>query len=430
VNDWNIEVIGPKVILYNSFKAHKGHIMDLVEIVSRSAIVTCSLDHKIKLWDLFNGTKIGSLKPKHKSGVRGLDYTPDFSGVLISIAHETRIKVWSTEVALHRAYIGDLEGHTGPIIGAKFIKQSPYLVSIDDRLSIRIWDIRSMNSMQTILEQSKKFLCNGICTLGEQHKFVLFGKRLILYDTAVHKIEQNDLKALDDSYPFQAVFNRHYKIIIIVTKIDVRLHDCRTGQVMKIYSQFAINNKPVTLTSFCMEDNHRKFYIGDNTGCVRTYNVGSGVFIKSVTGDDQPKRKDTDISCSKLIQCKREVSGLEFIDEDQLLVTSSLDSIINVYDEKDPDMSKRLRSIHGGYGDSSITCMKYSGHLSLIATGTSNGCVIVWDYERTRIEGICSAHTREITELQFVETYPLLLSCSADGLIHLWGVRGISSKLK
>lgn len=428
INDWNIEVVGARVTIYNSFKAHKDHIMDLVEIMSRSAVVTCSLDRSIKLWDLFNGTKMGSLKPKHSAGVRGLDYTPDFSGVLVSVAHESKIKVWSTEVSLHRAHMGILEGHTAPLVSAKFIKLSPYLVSIDERLSIRVWDVRSLSCMQVILEQSKKFLCNGICTLGEQHRFLLFGKRLILYDTAVEKAGQSDLKVLEDSYPFDAEFNKHYKMIVIVTKIDVRLHDCASGQMVRIFSQFASNSRPVTLTSFCMEGNHRKFYVGDNSGSVRTYNVGNGVYIKSVTEGEQMKGKDPDVS-SQPIQNKREISGLEFVDADQLLISSSLDSVINVYDEEDPDMSVCLRSTQGGSGESPIVCMRYSEHLSLLATGASNGSVVVWDYERTRVEAVCTAHSRAIAELQFVSAHPLLLSCSNEGLVCMWGVRGIGAAM-
>ena len=62
INTWYINPIGPKIHLHNSFLAHKSHIMDLIEIVSRSAVVTCSLDHKIKFWNLMNGTKLGDRK--------------------------------------------------------------------------------------------------------------------------------------------------------------------------------------------------------------------------------------------------------------------------------------------------------------------------------------------------------------------------------
>ena len=218
INDWSYNSIGPNLIAYRSILAHKSQIMDAVELKTPNAIVTCSLDHTIKAWDLSNGSKLGSFHPKHTTGVRCLDYTPDFSGYIISVGHENIIKVWSPEVSIHRAYAGCLEGHNAAVTSAKFVLASPCAISIDQKLNIRIWDIRNMTCMQVIAQDRKKFECNGLCIMSNQRKFLMYGRRIILFDTIGERMDKEIVNTDDESYPFYVEFNNYYKNFIAVTK--------------------------------------------------------------------------------------------------------------------------------------------------------------------------------------------------------------------
>ena len=68
--------------------------------------------------------------------------------------------------------------------------------------------------------------------------------------------------------------------------------------------------------------------------------------------------------------------------------------------------------------------------MSLIATGTDVGEVVEWDYELSNILGIClvSSQPVEITQISFLDPYPVMVTASADCRICLWGVRPIPSK--
>ncbi len=445
INDWSFDPVGPKIAIYRTRKVHNAQIMDLVEIASPISIATCSLDHKIKLWDLSTGAKLGTLEPPHLTGVRCLDYIPDFSGSIVSVGHENTIKVWSPEVSIHRAYVGSLEGHNAAVMCAKFIKYSPYLVSIDEKLNIRVWDIRTLTSVQVITQAHKRFFCNGLCVLGAEHKFVIYGRRMIMYDTVLGRVGKSEIRPADDAYPFRVEFNTYYKSFVIATKMDVRIHDCSNGQLVKIFANFAHDERAGEITGFCMDGKHRKFYVGDAYGSVRAYNVSNGVFIKAVGEEEYMVSVDAvqkslgvigpvvntggyrgEVEMVKKTRRDHtgEISGLCFVREDQMLLTAAFDSTINVYDEENPEVTPRLRRLAGGHGGSEITCLEYSEHSSLIATGSSNGYITVWDYEMSRIEGMCSGHTREILTLRFVDPYPLLLSSSMDGFIFLWSLRG------
>ena len=100
-----------------------------------------------------------------------------------------------------------------------------------------------------------------------------------------------------------------------------------------------------------------------------------------------------------------------------------------VFDEDDPDESKLLRRVLGGHQEE-ITICAYDFHLSLVATGCINGEIAIYDFEMSKVEGLLRGHEGDITALEFLSPYPLLMSASADYSVCIWGVRPCVSKLQ
>ena len=218
INDWNFNPIGTLLTIRNSFEAHQAKIMDVVELRLPPALAKCSLDHSIKIWDMYSGKLLGVLNPPHESGVRSLDYTPFYSGYIVSVGYECYTKVWSPEVSIKQAYAGMLEGHNVAVVSAKFIQKSPVVITIDQNLSIRVWDIRTLACLQVISQDRKKFDCNGLTVLGMKKHFVIYGRRLIQYDTSMDTGTLKLKRVIDEIYPINAIFNKYYKTFMIVTK--------------------------------------------------------------------------------------------------------------------------------------------------------------------------------------------------------------------
>lgn len=401
INDWSFNPTGAILCVHRSFVAHRGHIMGVKELASRAAVATCALDRKVRIWDLCTGSKIGSLKPKHCTGVRSLDCTSHSSNLLISAGYEGAIKVWSTELAMDRAYVGALEGHKTAVVAAKFLAASPFAVSVDESRGLRVWDVRKLQCLQSIVQPHKNFTCSGLCTIGED-QFIIYGRGLLSYDTILGKMARENAKLAEDAYPFRAELNTHTQSLLIATRVDVRFHDLRTGRLVKVLSRFV--GLKGELTAFCANENHRRLYLGDACGALGVYSANSGAHVKSLAA-----------AHSVVVS-----SSLQFISADKILL-SAAPSALSLYDEASTKLNYRLRKIEGIH---SITCVSYSEHLSLIATGTSKGEVVIWDYEKSRVEGMCKGHAEAMLEVVFVEPYPLLLASSADGAMSLWGVRG------
>jgi WD40 repeat protein len=63
-----------------------------------------------------------------------------------------------------------------------------------------------------------------------------------------------------------------------------------------------------------------------------------------------------------------------------------------------------------------------------VATGCINGEIALYDFEMSRLEGLLIGHTGDITALEFLEGYPLMISASMDNSVCIWGIRGCPKK--
>lgn len=85
-----------------------------------------------------------------------------------------------------------------------------------------------------------------------------------------------------------------------------------------------------------------------------------------------------------------------------------------------------LRKITGAH-TADLSIIQFDFHLSLIATGSVNGEVAVWDYEMSRLLGMCLGHKKnnDITAIEFLSPYPLMVTASLDCKVIIWTVRPV-----
>ena len=72
--------------------------------------------------------------------------------------------------------------------------------------------------------------------------------------------------------------------------------------------------------------------------------------------------------------------------------------------------------------------MAYDYHLSLVATGCINGEIALYDFEMSKIEGLLVGHGGDITAMEFLSPYPMLITASMDFTVCIWGVRPCPTK--
>ena len=156
----------------------------MVEVTNSGLLATASLDGLIRLWTLNNlrlmteledleakktGAKAGEQKKENLrciSGVRAVSYCAEYGGFLVSSGFSNYINVWTPDSSLSKAFAGKLEGHTGIVVSCRIFPGSPHCVSVDDKFSVRLWDLRTQTCIQTIRNEACVSSANGQAQLA------------------------------------------------------------------------------------------------------------------------------------------------------------------------------------------------------------------------------------------------------------------------
>lgn len=314
------------------------------------------MDHKLRLISLKEQSVI-AIYQEHKTGVRKLSYCHLYNSCIASVGHESYIHVWSPEISLYKAHLGKLEGHNSTVVDAQFCDQTPFLVSLDIKENVRIWDIRTLSCLQIITRNSQAVTPpEGLMLFPyHKHKFCIYGKKVITYTNEVDAAEENEdkrgrvkvdknarahnkKKKEDENVCIAVEFNYYLLQIMVVSRKEIRFYDSSNGVLIKVFNDFLKKKESNDICTFALDDRHRKFYIGDIFGNINLYNASSGVHIKTVLY--------TGYSVNSVInQASSEITSLNFMNimNNNLLIMSSWNSSIKIFDEDDPEESDLLR---------------------------------------------------------------------------------------
>jgi len=69
---------------------------------------------------------------------------------MLSWGFSSSIFIYSLEISLTKGFTGKYKEHSGNLLAARFLRSFPYVLSFDDKLSMRIWDFRSFVTIQII----------------------------------------------------------------------------------------------------------------------------------------------------------------------------------------------------------------------------------------------------------------------------------------
>jgi WD40 repeat protein len=374
---------------------HNDIVMDLMSMPELDNIVSASLDTKICLWDAYNGSCRQELKG-HKKGVFSLSHNPDYR-LLISGGFDHDALVWSPFVP---TLLFKLKGHSASLVNVHCVPDTPEVVTADINGYFKLWDLRNFQCVQTFSDDGRGGLS------GMTH-FAHCGpkrNRFVASTKCIHFIDQGNSvrEPVSHDLPISCVcYNNTNLSILTTTGQTVKIWDAITGNIRNIYRGIMTSD----ITAVCLDDRERKFIAGDANGHIRVFNYANGAMMKQLQSHT------------------KEVSQLVYCGEHKVVLSCSWDKTTIVHDEMDPEKGTVLRSMDQmQQHKSDIISCAFSKETQLIATGSLDKSVRVWDYETGKLDGVMW-HDAPISVIEFVHGYPLLVTADQSGVIKMWGVR-------
>ena len=417
---------------------HRDEIYDVIETKKPFLILTACLDGLIRLINVKDLEFLKTWK-YHNSGVKHLDYNPNLesNGYILSTGFEYNIYLYNTDMSLDSAFKGKLEGHFVPLIDCKFINGTPICASVDEDGNIRIWETLQKICLQSIPNSKKNITVNGLLIMGKINKFVYYGNNITFYDAKYNEEKDNINEHNEENHPIKICYNKYYQQFYVATLNDIKIYN-KYGNLDKRFKKIVKNEFFENGTSICdfiFDNNYRKFYVGFSNGAIVQYNAGNGSAIKII---NQIEYERNGILYYKYHHSK-DITQIFFyhskndLDEETLLLfSSSLDSTLQIYDERDYDNSVKLRIYRGGHNiykrKCEILCIDYNYYLSQFASGSAGGLIVLWDFDNMKISDTLYINHKiwgvklDVLYLKYLNNYPLLFASYSEGNCIIWTV--------
>lgn len=440
ISCWDL-LTGSKITQLNE---HDQPVQCLADVATLGCFVSGSLDTTIKIWgyrpegDSANNDvggvrgKSPPIKPHinnelvgHANGVTNLkvieDTSPGSTTRLISVALGAEICIWDLLQCTILVKVAGGSGGSGKTfagISALTItnSQPPYALTVDEENVLRVWTLETLEGSGTGMGECVDTYhiedvpfggVSSIVTTTPHSHVIVGGRKLAILAPEAPIAEGSGSSNAGYLMPVSAKYSDELTFVVIAEGNGVTVFDARTGDRYKRIEGLM----PQVIVSLEIDGTGRKALVGDAGGDVFVFNIIEGL----VTSKFSPSHED-------------DVTGLVNVAEDGLFFTASWDRSIRCYDalhranEKIVPMIRLIQNAHSA----DITCLAVSRKLALIATGSADGVIRVWDLCSFDFIAELRGHVHGITRIAFPSpaTMPLLVSVDDGGYLYIFAVRG------
>ena len=381
-----------KLVKERTFTGHTDVITALVTIPSMSFLISASLDHSIRMWDIHTASDKNCFMG-HRAGVVDLCYSNEYRFLLsASIDHD--VCVWSP-FADHVVF--KLVGHTSPLVGVQFVTGTPQIVTADTEGWIKVWDARNFTCCQTFMATPNM---TSFTTCGATHGRIIVVSRQPLIQ--VFDCEGGPyLKVTDDDPIYTALYSSLSMSFLTCNRQDIKLWNGLNGRLSRVYR--GLSDAPIS--ALCFDKRERKLFVGDKQGKIRVYNALTGAYMKSLSPHSD------------------EILFLEYIGERRELVSASVDRQLKVHDERPIEEQVVLLDLTLAR-DVEILGVCVSQRAHMVAVAGSDGRIGCWNIENGLRDDINPKPLTDVmSALTFLDPHPLLAMGDEGGHVTVYYTR-------
>ena len=402
--------------LSNEFKTKESQLISresknkqYINLVNKRDTVSCLLmlnklrllcssyyNGKIILWDVVT-RKPKKIINEQKTGIYQFVFDP-FKNYLYTCGFDHNIYVY--DPYNEESSIYQLKGHNSSVKSLSLNLENNELISIDINGNLKIWDTTCFVNFQTLniynslvsqghskkqaeqLLNKKKIMSNiHVLSLSNIKKLIIYGDKFLMYE----KGKTKNPNLCDDNLILGCIYNNFQNDLITFSNKRVKLWDIYTGKVTIIFEDPMEGGE---ITSFTHDKQMKRFYIGDNLGKIKNFNLSTGGFLKS------------------FITHKTEISHLIHSSKYEFLITCSSDLTVKFQNDSELTSTELLKEMNLNYLFSSnipidsihLKDVKLNEEEGELMCGLSNSWISFYDVKHFKFLNILNTPLESITK--------------------------------
>ena len=225
--------------------------------------------------------------------------------------------------------------------------------------------------------------------------------------------EPTDHHLADDQATLCVLYNPIFYTFITAHPKCVKVWDACTGELQSVFRDLTHRE----ITCICMDERKRKLFVGDQKGRLFSINIKNGAKMKKFKKSKKKGLKDKD-----------DISSLYYWGDKNILISSSWDGKVRLYDDSTADQEGSKRYTMKKHKDS-VNFIDFKLSHSLCASCSDDGTIVIYNYGSYRQEGILKApldvsqpELAEVKICKFLSPYDCLVSADIDGYLHFFAV--------
>ena len=332
---------------FNSEEDHQRDTVSCLLVLNKLRLL-CSSYHngKIILWDVATQTP-KKIIDEQKTSIYQFVFDP-YKNYLYTCGFDHNIYVY--DPYNEESSIYQLKGHNSSIKSLSLNLETNELISIDINGNLKIWDTTDFTNFQTlniynslIAEQDQpkkqaeqfvnknKIMSNiNVLFLSNLKKIIIYGDKFLMYE----KGKTKNPTLCDDNLILGSIYNHFQNDLITFSSKRVKLWDIYTGKVKIIFEDPMEGGE---ITSFAHDREMKRFYIGDNLGKIKNFNLSTGGYLKSFSSH------------------RAEIINLIHSSEYELLITCSSDLMVKFQSDSELTTTELIKEINLNFLLSSIS---------------------------------------------------------------------------
>lgn len=231
--------------------------------------------------------------------------------------------------------------------------------------------------------------------------------------------EPTDHHLADDQATLCVLYNPVFYTFITAHPKCVKVWDACTGELLNVFRDLTHRE----ITCICMDERKRKLFVGDQKGRLFSINIKNGARMKKF----RKSKKKKDKGGSK---DKNDISALYYWGEKNILISSSWDGRVRLYDDSTADQEGCKRYSMKKHKES-VNFIDFKQSHSLCASCSDDGSIVIYNYGSYRQEGILRVpgdDQSEIKMCKFLSPHDCLVSADIEGFLHFFAVTPSSRK--